>query len=62
MEEELPVLPISMAVTDVYKRQVEAGSAPYVPRLFHDVYTGVDIRSKADFSKCAKSANDIPQN
>ena len=27
-------------------RGVEAGSAPYVPRLFHDVYTGVDIRQK----------------
>ena len=30
----------------VYNRGVEAGSAPYVPRLFRDVYTGVDIRQK----------------
>ena len=30
----------------IYNRGVEAGSAPYVPRLFHDVYTGVDIRQK----------------
>ena len=30
----------------IYKRVVEAGSAPYVPRLFHDVYTGVDVRQK----------------
>ena len=29
-----------------YNRGVEAGSAPYVPRLFHDVYTGVDVRQK----------------
>ena len=28
----------------IYNRGVEAGSAPYVPRLFHDVYTGVDVR------------------
>ena len=26
----------------IYNRGVEAGSAPYVSRLFHDVYTGVD--------------------
>ena len=25
---------------------MEAGGAPYVPRLFHDVYTGVDVRQK----------------
>ena len=30
----------------IYTRGVEAGSAPYVPRLFHDVYTGVDVRQK----------------
>lgn len=30
----------------VYNRGVEAGNAPYVPRLFRDVYTGVDIRQK----------------
>ena len=30
----------------IYNRGVEAGRAPYVPRLFHDVYTGVDIRQK----------------
>ena len=31
----------------IYNRGVEAGSAPYVPRLFHDVYTGVDVRQKS---------------
>ena len=30
----------------IYNRGVEAGIAPYVPRLFHDVYTGVDVRQK----------------
>lgn len=30
----------------IYNRGVESGSAPYVPRLFHDVYTGIDIRQK----------------
>ena len=30
----------------IYNRGVEAGSAPYVSRLFHDVYTGVDVRQK----------------
>ena len=30
----------------IYNRGVEAGSVPYVPRLFHDVYTGVDVRQK----------------
>ena len=30
----------------IYNRGVESGSAPYVHRLFHDVYTGVDIRQK----------------
>ena len=30
----------------IYNRGVEAGSAPYVPRLFHDDYTGVDVRQK----------------
>ena len=30
----------------IYNRGVESGSAPYVHRLFHEVYTGVDIRQK----------------
>ena len=30
----------------IYNRGVEAGNAPYVPRLFGDVYTGVDVRQK----------------
>ena len=30
----------------IFNWGVEAGRAPYVPRLFHDVYTGVDIRQK----------------
>ena len=30
----------------IYNRGVEAGSAPYVSRLFPDVYTGVDVRQK----------------
>ena len=30
----------------IYNRGVEAGSAPYLPRLFHDVYTGVDVCQK----------------
>ena len=30
----------------IYNRGVEAGSAPYVHRLFHEVYTGVDVRQK----------------
>ena len=30
----------------IYNRGVEAGSAPYVSRLFHDVYAGVDVRQK----------------
>ena len=30
----------------IYNRGVESGRAPYVPRLFHDVYTGVDVRQK----------------
>lgn len=30
----------------VYNRGVESGNAPYVPRLFRDVYTGVDVRQK----------------
>lgn len=30
----------------IYNKGIEAGSAPYIPRLFHDVYTGVDIRQK----------------
>ena len=34
----------------IYNRGVEAGSAPYVPRLFHDVYTGVDVRQKEGFA------------
>ena len=34
----------------IYNRGVEAGSAPYVPRLFHDVYIGVDVRQKKALS------------
>lgn len=30
----------------IYNRGVEAGHTKYVPRLFHEVYTGVDIRQK----------------
>jgi len=30
----------------IYNRGVESGSAPYVHRLFHEVYTGIDIRHK----------------
>ena len=30
----------------IYNRGVESGSAPYVHRLFHEVYTGVDVRQK----------------
>ncbi len=30
----------------IYNRGVEAGNAFYVPRLFSDVYTGVDVRQK----------------
>ena len=30
----------------IYNRGVEAGSAPYVHRLFHELYTGVDVRQK----------------
>ncbi|WP_303015083.1 tyrosine-type DNA invertase cluster 3b [uncultured Bacteroides sp.] len=30
----------------IYNRGVELGDAPYIPRLFRDVYTGVDIRQK----------------
>ncbi|WP_195406998.1 tyrosine-type DNA invertase cluster 3b [Bacteroides congonensis] len=30
----------------IYNRGVEGGYAPYVPLLFHDVYTGVDVRQK----------------
>ena len=30
----------------IYNRGVEADSAPYVHRLFHEVYTGVDVRQK----------------
>ena len=30
----------------IYNRGVEGGYASYVPRLFHDVYTGVDVRQK----------------
>ena len=33
----------------IYNRGVEAGSAPYVHRLFHEVYTGVDVRQKGRF-------------
>lgn len=30
----------------IYNRGVESGSALYIPRLFREVYTGVDIRQK----------------
>ncbi|MDD3037292.1 tyrosine-type DNA invertase cluster 3b [Bacteroides sp.] len=30
----------------IYNRGVEQGNAPYIPRLFREVYTGVDIRQK----------------
>ncbi len=30
----------------IYNRGVESGRAPYVHRLFHGVYTGVDVRQK----------------
>ena len=30
----------------IYNRGVEAGSAPYVPRLFHEAYTGIDVCQK----------------
>lgn len=30
----------------IYNRGVESGRAPYVHRLFHEVYTGVDVRQK----------------
>lgn len=30
----------------IYNRGVESGKAPYVHRLFHGVYTGVDVRQK----------------
>ena len=34
----------------IYNRGVEAGNASYVPRLFSDVYTGVDVRQKKALS------------
>ena len=34
----------------IYNRGVEAGNASYVPRLFGDVYTGVDVRQKKALS------------
>ena len=30
----------------IYNQGVERGRAVYIPRLFHDVYTGVDVRQK----------------
>lgn len=30
----------------IYNKGVESGSAPYVHRLFHEVYTGVELRQK----------------
>lgn len=30
----------------IYNRGVDAGQAPYVYRLFHDVFTGIDTRQK----------------
>ncbi len=34
----------------IYNRGVESGRAPYVHRLFHGVYTGVDVRQKESFA------------
>lgn len=47
----------------VYNRGVEAGSAPYVPYLFRDVYTGVDVRQKRalPMSELHKLLYDDPQ-
>ena len=30
----------------IYNRGVEAGMARFIPRLFRDVYTGIDVRQK----------------
>ena len=30
----------------IYNRGVEAGTARFIPRLFRDVFTGVDVRQK----------------
>ena len=30
----------------IYNRGVEAGNAPFVPRLFHEAYTGIDVFQK----------------
>ena len=30
----------------IYNRGVEAGNAPFVPRLFHEAYTGIDVCQK----------------
>ena len=30
----------------IYNRGIEAGIARFIPRLFRDVYTGVDVRQK----------------
>ena len=30
----------------IYNRVVEAGNAPFVPRLFHEAYTGIDVCQK----------------
>ena len=43
----------------IYNRGVEAGSAPYVPRLFHDVYTGADL---AHLEKSALNQNVLRYN
>lgn len=34
----------------IYNRGVEAGSARFIPRLFHDVFTGVDVCQKKALS------------
>ena len=44
----------------IYNRGVEAGSAPYVPRLFHDVYTGVDKRKLCLPVSCTDFCMRIP--
>ena len=33
-------------LSSIYNRGVEAGNAPFVPRLFHEAYTGIDVCQK----------------
>ena len=37
---------VSTYLRSIYNRGVEAGIARFIPRLFRDVYTGVDVRQK----------------